>query len=160
MGRRREIAEHEGLPTRWRRKGKTYFYQVPKKYAHLWGGSTEYRLGSTFEEAMEEYIRKTAVEAVADLDDNIAEKAHDFAIRGVYILFDGDDPVYVGTSQNIPDRIGTHVKDGKVFNRVVTIPVDECHRYAVEAYYINLLTPPENVRNDQAIREDRLVNSR
>lgn len=43
--------ENEKLPARWRKKGKRYYYRVPKGLEHLWDGKTEFSLGSTLSEA-------------------------------------------------------------------------------------------------------------
>lgn len=51
MGRRRTNKENRGLPARWRKRGPSYYYQVPEAKRHLWDGRTEFKLGSTLTEA-------------------------------------------------------------------------------------------------------------
>jgi len=59
MARQRN-KEHQGLPTRWRKKGDVYYYQVPKGQKDQWDGKTEFRLGGTLSEAYRTYAGRIA----------------------------------------------------------------------------------------------------
>ena len=63
MARKRN-KEHEGLPARWRIKGKVYYYQVPKGQEDHWDGKIEFRLGGTLSEA-----HRTFAGRIASADD-------------------------------------------------------------------------------------------
>lgn len=65
---------------------------------------------------------------------------------GVYILFNGDDVMYVGQSMNCFNRVGQH-KRNKLFRFdgwVVITGLPSLFLEDIEAYYINLLHPVAN----------------
>src|SRR6185437_9030506 len=51
MGRTKRNPENEGLPRRWKHEHGAYYYQVPAKIKHLWGGKAKFLLGHTLAEA-------------------------------------------------------------------------------------------------------------
>jgi hypothetical protein len=64
--------------------------------------------------------------------------------EGVYFLFDGDELVYIGTTDNLYRRIGEHIAEGKkVFNRFEFYPTED--RIRLEGFLIRTLKPKYNV---------------
>lgn len=64
--------------------------------------------------------------------------------EGVYFLYDGDDIVYVGESDNLFRRIGQHIAEGtKRFDRFEIYPTRE--RKRMEGFLIRALKPKYNV---------------
>lgn len=64
--------------------------------------------------------------------------------EGVYFLYDGDELVYIGTSDNLYRRIGQHIADGKkVFDRFELYPTTD--RLRLEGFLIQTLKPKYNV---------------
>jgi integrase len=57
--------ENRGLPTRWRHYHGAYYYRVPPGLEGLWGGRTQYRLGSTLGEAASEWAKHMASAALS-----------------------------------------------------------------------------------------------
>lgn len=63
---------------------------------------------------------------------------------GIYFLFDKDELVYVGESDNIYRRVGQHIyKKDKKFDRFEIYPTRE--RKKLEGFLIRTLTPKYNV---------------
>lgn len=81
---------------------------------------------------MEEFLRN--IEVIDDIKPK----------QGCYFLYDGDEIVYIGLSNNIDKRVQQHTRT-KHFDLVKYIPVDN-YIYAnlVESYYIDLLEPKYN----------------
>lgn len=46
---------NEGLPARWRIQHGAYYYQVPPGHERFWEFKQLYRLGKTFDEALEKF---------------------------------------------------------------------------------------------------------
>jgi excinuclease UvrABC nuclease subunit len=67
---------------------------------------------------------------------------------GVYFLWDEDELVYIGESENIYLRIGQHIKDGRKRFDDFTIYITE-DRKLLEAYLINVLKPKYNKAHNQ-----------
>lgn len=60
--------------------------------------------------------------------------------EGVYFLFDGDELVYIGTTDNLYRRIGEHVAQGKkMFDRFEFYPTTD--RMRLEGFLIETLGP-------------------
>lgn len=88
---------------------------------------------------------------------------------GVYFLFDGDELVYIGQSDNVFRRIGQHIAEkAKVFDSWEVYETDDYIR--LEGLLINLLKPKYNRTNgtqilgiskdyhSQLVPSDRLLN--
>lgn len=61
---------------------------------------------------------------------------------GVYFLFDGDDLVYVGRSEQVRYRLNTHAFSDKKWQRYSLITIHEKeHRNIMEAFYIAAYWP-------------------
>lgn len=63
---------------------------------------------------------------------------------GVYFLFDGDECVYIGQTQNFWDRMEQHKRNRMPWTSHTYIEVPKFHAPAVEAYYIRRLMPTFN----------------
>ena len=63
---------------------------------------------------------------------------------GVYFLFDGDECIYVGQTQNFWDRSEQHKAKGVEWTSHAYIEVPKFHAKEVEAYYIRRIQPPLN----------------
>jgi hypothetical protein len=63
---------------------------------------------------------------------------------GVYLLFLGDEVVYVGSSMNMPDRIAAHRGNGRPFDRAYFIATKLSERGKVERALIRALQPSQN----------------
>lgn len=81
MASQRENGKEKGLPSRWRWKNGAYRYRVPVGDRRLWGGKSEYRLGSTLSEAYRvwaEQLEKIGLhgrrQTMADLFDEYASR--------------------------------------------------------------------------------------
>jgi hypothetical protein len=62
---------------------------------------------------------------------------------GVYILYDGNIPVYVGSSSFLRGRLSSHNHRGK-FDSIRVIACPEPLLYYMEQYFITELNPPLN----------------
>lgn len=68
----------------------------------------------------------------------------DIIEEGVYFLYDGDELVYIGESDNVFRRIGQHIyQKSKKFNRFEIYPTSD--RKRLEGFLIDLLHPKYNV---------------
>lgn len=68
------------------------------------------------------------------------------AISGVYVLFNGDEVVYVGQTRCIPARIGTHINEGcKIFDSYTVIKVPPELRILRERQLIATFRPKYNM---------------
>lgn len=63
---------------------------------------------------------------------------------GVYFLFDGDECIYVGQTQNFVERSEQHRRNGLLWTAHAYIEVPKFHAPAVEAYYIRRMRPVLN----------------
>lgn len=69
--------------------------------------------------------------------------------EGVYFLFDGEELVYIGRSDNMLMRIGQHISDGhKRFDRFELYPTSDSKR--LEGFLIEALAPRYNVAPGKA----------
>lgn len=64
----------------------------------------------------------------------------------VYVLFDGDEIVYVGQSTNLYHRLWFHAQDGKQFDSWARVEVPEDVRLDIEKALIYHLDPKYNDR--------------
>lgn len=64
--------------------------------------------------------------------------------EGVYFLYDKDELVYIGTSDNLFRRIGQHIAEKtKVFDRFELFPTND--RIRLEGFLIRMFKPKYNV---------------
>ena len=64
--------------------------------------------------------------------------------EGVYFLYDKDELVYIGTSDNLYRRIGQHIAEKtKTFNRFELYPTTD--RIRLEGFLIKMFNPKYNV---------------
>lgn len=64
-------------------------------------------------------------------------------VEGVYFLYDGDELVYIGQSNNVMMRIGEHIKEGvKEFDRFEFYPTVDKTR--LEGFLIQMFKPKYN----------------
>lgn len=64
--------------------------------------------------------------------------------EGVYFLYDGDELVYIGTTDNLYRRIGEHIAEGeKVFDRFEFYPTTD--RIRLEGFLIKMFKPKYNL---------------
>lgn len=64
--------------------------------------------------------------------------------EGVYFLYDNDELVYIGTSDNLYRRIGQHIAEKtKTFNRFELYPTTD--RIKLEGFLIKMFKPKYNV---------------
>lgn len=95
--------------------------------------------------------------------ETLALSAIDVAsLAGLYFLFDGEELVYVGQSNNAYRRISEHRKYGRVFQRFAFLAVpDPAERDRLEAAYIQKFSPKYNGAmppNETALAKHRLRN--
>lgn len=68
----------------------------------------------------------------------------DIIEEGVYFLYDGDELVYIGESDNVFRRIGQHIyQKSKKFNRFEIYPTSD--RKRLESFLIDQLHPKYNI---------------
>lgn len=58
---------NKDLPARWRRKGGSFYYRVPKGLEHQWDGKTEFCLGHSLTEAYKTWADRLSSDASADI---------------------------------------------------------------------------------------------
>lgn len=64
--------------------------------------------------------------------------------EGVYFLYDKDELVYIGQSDNLYRRIGQHIADGvKTFDRFELYPTND--RIRLEGFLIRMFKPKYNI---------------
>jgi hypothetical protein len=63
---------------------------------------------------------------------------------GVYLLFLGDDLVYIGSSTNMPARVAAHRTNGRSFDRAYFIATKISERGTVERLLIKTFRPSQN----------------
>jgi hypothetical protein len=64
--------------------------------------------------------------------------------EGVYLLLLRGQIIYVGTSAKMPERVATHRRNGREFDKVFYIEADGTERIALEAQLIHRLRPEKN----------------
>lgn len=87
---------------------------------------------------------KTIPRALAEIESRVCELPSLDYPPCVYFLMQGVEIVYVGQSRNLPARLAQHREDGKLWDRVLYLPVPAECLYAVEAEWIRTLRPPLN----------------
>ncbi len=149
---RKRNEENKGLPLRWRIYHGSYYYHVPPGMEKYWDHRRQYRLGSTLEEAMQEYLRRLGAPCLAkDVSpsqlltaEQIVDGARGGPFAGVYFLLDGDEIVYVGRSDNIFARVGNHVNGDMTFNGVYWVPAAGLDQVRLEQLYVGRFAPKYN----------------
>ena len=63
--------------------------------------------------------------------------------QGIYLLFDGNEIVYVGRSVHVRQRVESH-RDSKQFDSYAMVPVPEIEQTWVEKALIQALQPKYN----------------
>lgn len=66
----------------------------------------------------------------------------------VYLLFNGNELVYIGKSTNALSRIVEHAKKGRAFTHYYTLPVHESLLDAVEQKMIDIFRPEQNITHN------------
>ena len=68
---KKRLPENKGLPERWRMKGSSYYYRVPKGQEKQWDNKTEFKLGGSLPEAYKTWSERieyaAQVHSVSDL---------------------------------------------------------------------------------------------
>ena len=72
----------------------------------------------------------------------------------IYFLLRKNEITYIGSTNNLPNRIRQHLDDGRRFDRALWMPVEEERRLALEDQMIERIQPRENIRskNNKAAR--------
>jgi len=65
-------------------------------------------------------------------------------LSGVYFLIRAGEVVYVGQSRDVAQRVATHCKRARGFDRALVLPVPEEDLDAIEGAFIRALSPPWN----------------
>lgn len=65
----------------------------------------------------------------------------------VYFFLRKGEITYVGSTNALPSRIRQHLEEGRKFDRVLWMPVEEDRRLELEDQMIRRLRPAENVRS-------------
>lgn len=63
----------------------------------------------------------------------------------IYFLLLDNVVIYIGQSINAVTRIGTHIENGRVFNRTYVLPTVSGQLDVMELLYINAFQPKENI---------------
>jgi hypothetical protein len=63
---------------------------------------------------------------------------------GVYFLFDGDECVYIGETQNFSQRMVQHMRNGMPRTSCTYFEAPKFHTPSIEAYYIRRINPVLN----------------
>lgn len=146
-------AENIGLPLRWRLIRGVFYYQVPPGHERYWQHKQTFRLGDTFEEALETF--RAAGRAALDIDarqltpiESLSAVRTPLVKQGVYFLFDQGEVVYVGRSDSIPTRLAQHVSIGAIeFDSWSCVPATGFEQERMEQLYIAVLTPKYNIKH-------------
>lgn len=152
---RKEI--NNGLPERWSIRHGAYYYSVKPGHEKFWEFKQLYRLGGTFEEALETFSR---IGSRTDHDDIPHEKlkchpeiiraSYKISLAGVYFLINEGIVVYVGRSPNIPSRLEAHM--GHIpFDSIHTIAAEGFEMERLEQLYIAAFTPKYNIYHKSKI---------
>ena len=81
---------------------------------------------------------------------------------GVYLLFLRKKLVWVGSSSNMRERVASHRRNGRPFDRAFYIPASDEDRLWLELILIKALNPPQNRngrRSENNKRGDLVCNS-
>lgn len=78
---------------------------------------------------------------------------------GVYFLYENDELVYIGESENVFSRIGTHIKEGvKDFDNWTYVEVDNTkNRKHLESFLINICKPKYNISSKTSFSEELYI---
>lgn len=139
-------AENIGLPDRWVWKHGAIYYIVPEGAEKLWDFKTWFRLGKTIEEARatwEARVAQTVEADQPDLPNVFALQKRTLVLEGVYLLHKGDEIVYVGRSDNVPNRVASHI--GRyAFDIYSVVPASGLEQHRLEQILIAKLKPRHN----------------
>lgn len=136
-------------PSGWRaqiyalgvRKSKVF---RTKREAFAWASVTEsdIRSGAAKIAALKEKIgHRQDDHSLRDIMDNRNEAC---CVPGIYVLFLGEEVVYVGKSKNMLSRISSHAEKGRGFTHYYAMPFLEDELDDKERHYIDLLQPSDN----------------
>ncbi len=76
---------------------------------------------------------------------NIMQEAQPIRkITGIYFLIMNEEIVYVGQSVNILQRVGSHISEGKKFNKFSFVECNESQLRVIESVYIKMIQPMLN----------------
>lgn len=146
--------ENLNLPLRWQFYHEAYFYQVPPGTEKYWNHKRKFMLGKTLDEARATFDRMMAAQEITAAEEvrasmmtaeHIASSAGSIHRAGVYFLLRGEQIVYVGRSDNIFTRIGTHVRNSRIdFDKVHTVAATGLEQERLEQLYIAAFKPEFN----------------
>jgi hypothetical protein len=146
--------ENLDLPKRWKLHHGAYYYLVPPGAEKYWNHKRKFLLGKTLDEAREIFGKMMSAQESAAADEvsrammtaeHIAASAGLLHRAGVYFLLRGDRIVYVGRSDNIFTRIGTHVRNNRIdFDKVHTVAATGLEQERLEQLYIAAFKPEFN----------------
>ena len=113
----------------------------------MWAGRQTYKLGDTFDEAVDEYRRVIGggelIKGTQLLPVNkIIEMSRPVPKYGIYALIKSGEVVYVGQSKNILNRLSNHEIE---YDSMTLIPAEKDRLTLVEAEYIQALNPSLNI---------------
>jgi hypothetical protein len=63
----------------------------------------------------------------------------------IYFLLLDNIIIYIGQSTNVVSRLGTHIENGRIFNRTYVLPTVSGQLDVMELLYINTFQPKENI---------------
>jgi len=63
----------------------------------------------------------------------------------IYFLLLDNVIIYIGQSTNVVSRLGTHIENGRIFNRTYVLPSVSGQLDVMELLYINAFQPKENI---------------
>lgn len=153
-------AENIGLPERWRFTRGAYYYQVPPGLELYWNFKQTYRLGSTYDEALAEFLRKGGeLLPTCDVGHLLVSAANIVRLpevprSGVYFLLRGPIIVYVGKSNTLAARVASHYGGPMQFDGVRFQAADGPVMDRLEQLYIARFAPEYNIRHVVADAEE------
>lgn len=145
--------ENRDLPLRWRVKHGAYYYRVPLGEERFWDHKQDFRLGSTYDEAMLIFNRRldNMSESLDFSNDQLMEKPELLSMSrpmenyALYFLFRGKELVYVGRSSSVFARLESH-EGTKIYDRYAILPCrTEEEMQILEKRYIAKLKPIYNI---------------
>lgn len=134
---------------KWRAQIKTAGVRASKTFrtkreADLWAHQSQNKIRSDAANAQALREKIGAAEGVIDAQTILNGKVPAYNAPGIYVLFHGQEAVYVGQSRNVLKRITGHAENGRQFDSFFAIPCLECDLDKMEQHYINVLRPVGN----------------
>lgn len=134
--------------------GWRYFFIVPSKARKAGCPMHNESLGTIFEKAVQraEDDLLPKFNAWRDQSRKRAEPAKDAAqvggppLVGVYLLILKGKVVYIGSSKNMPRRVGQHRNGSRPFDEAYYIATSEHERLRLEAVLIKAMMPQQNTQ--------------